>query len=101
MSAHALGTVLAGIGFTNEAAAEIMNVQGINSLAEFELLSDTETESLCKVIRRPGGTLANPKEGELPVPNHGHAVSLRAENNLKLMWYSFSFQDSHLAYLVC
>ena len=92
MSAHALRTALARIGFTNEAAAEIVNVQGIDSLAEFELLSDTEAESLCKVIRRPGGTLANPTEGEPPVPNHGHAVSLRAENNLKLMCYLLRFK---------
>ena len=63
-----------------------------HSLAEFELLSDTETESLCKVICCPRGTLGNPTEGKPPVPNHGHAVSLQAENNLKLMCYLLHFK---------
>jgi len=72
-------------GFTVAAAAAIFDDQGIDSLPELRILTDLEVENLCKVIRRPGGSVQNPIEG--------HAVSLRAENNLKLAAYWLCQQD--------
>ena len=68
----------------------ITDAQGLNTLEEFRILTDSEVESLVKVIRRPGGTIADPAPGAAPdahIPNPGVAVSLRAENNLKLACY--------------
>lgn len=87
----ALRTALTRIGFTNDAAVFITDAQGLGELAEFQILTDSEVENLCKVTRRPGGTIPNPnvanagQPGE--IPNPGIPVSLRAENNLKLMCY--------------
>ena len=67
-----------------------MDVQGLNTLEEFRILTDSEVESLIKVIRRPRGTIADPAPGAAPdsrIPTPGVAVSLRAENNLKLACY--------------
>jgi len=46
---------LCRLGFTTQAATAIMADQGINSLEELRILDDKEVESLCKVIRKPGG----------------------------------------------
>lgn len=45
------------IGFTEAAAQALVEEQGIDSLEEVKLLTDDEIESLCRVIRRPGGNL--------------------------------------------
>jgi hypothetical protein len=39
----------------------ITDAQGLNSLAEFTHLKDSEVENLCKVIRQPGGLYPIPK----------------------------------------
>ena len=91
----ALRTALGRLGFTDEAANAITDTQGINDLAELELLTDSEVENLCKVVRRPGGEVANPNAAvgqPNNVPNHGTAVSLRAENNLKLACFFLKFR---------
>ena len=54
------------------------------------MLSDEEIESLCKALRRPGGTMDNPDAGNPGTysdPNPGNNISLRAETNLKLAGY--------------
>ena len=68
------------IEFSAEAALVITNTQGIDCMEELEILTDGEIENLCKVIRRPGGinTITN-------VANLGTQVSLKTENNLKLV----------------
>ena len=83
----ALRTALGRLGFTNAAATAITaaDQQDIGDLEELRFLTDTEVENLCKVIRRPGGTI-NDAAGN-PVPNPGIPVTLRAENNLKLAAY--------------
>lgn len=78
------------IGFIQATAEAITDAEGqnISTFTEFALLTDSQAESLCKTLRRPGGTIPNP--GAAPpahIPNPGHVVSLRAENNLKLMCY--------------
>ena len=80
--AAAMRQVFTRLGFTQEAATSIVDVQGIDSLEELRILSDSDVENLCKVVRRPGGTLVD-ADGE-EVPNRGISVSLRAENNAKL-----------------
>ena len=49
-------------------------------MEDLEIINDGEIENLCKVIRKPGGIniITN-------VANIGIQVSLRAENNLKLV----------------
>jgi len=79
--AAAMRQVFTRLGFTQEAATSIVDVQGIDSLEELRILSDSDVENLCKVVRRPGGTLI---AGGEEVPNRGISVSLRAENNAKL-----------------
>ena len=86
----AICTALGRLGFTGVAQIFITDAQGLNTLEEFHILTDSEVESLVKVIRRPGGTIADPAPGAAPdscIPNPGVAVSLRAENNLKLACY--------------
>eukprot|EP00978_Attheya_sp_CCMP212_P030444 scaffold112006_cov46-Attheya_sp.AAC.1 len=46
--------------FTNAAAAIITDEQGIDEMSEIKILTDSEIEGLCKVVRRPGGTIPNP-----------------------------------------
>ena len=80
-----LRTAYGRLGFTQQVAATIVDDQGINSMEELAYLDDTSVEQLCKVIRRPGGTV-NAPDGTV-VPNPGMPISLRAENNLKLAAY--------------
>ena len=76
------------LGFTNLAAHAITDDQQIDTIAELSLLQDDDIETLCKVVRRPGGTIPNPV-GDEPqlVPDPGVPISLRAETNLKLAAY--------------
>ena len=63
------------IGFSEQAAQALVEEQGIATLEEIRLLSDDEIESLCKVIRLPGGTIAQPAAGDgaavAQIPNPG------------------------------
>ena len=73
------------LGFSEPAARSIVEDQGIDSLDQIKILKDSEIENLCKVIRRPGGQVANPNAAVGGnVFNPGIQVSLRTENNLKL-----------------
>ena len=95
----ALRNALDRLGFSDEARTYITDVdgQGYSELSEFTQLTDEEVENLCKVTRRPGGTIPNPNGGDPgqpdDIPNPGMAVSLRAENNLKLMCYYLRFKE--------
>jgi ribosomal protein S13 len=53
----AMRTMFTRIGFTAATAQAIVEDQGLDNLAEVKLLTDDEIESLCKVLRRPGGTV--------------------------------------------
>ena len=61
------------------------------------MLTNDEIESLCKVVRCPGGTVPNPNAGDPGQPatmsNPGEKVPLRAELNLKLACYYLRFKD--------
>ena len=85
---NALSTALTRIGFTAAAAAYLTDEQGLNSLDEFEFLTEDAVKGLCAVARKPGGMIANP-HGANPthIPNPGIPITLRTENHLKLMCY--------------
>ena len=92
----ALRQALVRLGFTNEAATYITTDQGIDSLEQLRYLTDEECTNLCKVTRRPGGTIDNPEAddaGPALIPNPGTQVSLRAENNLKLAAYMLRYYE--------
>ncbi len=95
--AVAMRAAFTRLGFSNQAALTIVNDQGINSVEELSILTDHEVETLCKVVRRPGGQIANPNAGEAGqpdnIPNPGINVPLRAENNMKLAAYYCRFRE--------
>ena len=96
--AAAMHAALARIGFTNEAAAAIINEQGIDSMTEIYQLKDDAIEQLCKVVHCPGRAIVNPQAGtpgqQATLPNPGTPVSLRAESNLKLAAYWACFRKN-------
>ena len=77
--------------------------QGMDDLEELALLTDTEVENLCKVVRRPGGTIDNPNRNDedgdpvagqpATITNPGQTVALRAENNLKMACYYLRYKQ--------
>jgi len=90
---NAIRTMLHRLGFSQAAAQVIVDEQGLDSLAEIQLLTDDEVESLCRVIRRPGGTIPGLNPGDAPVNNPGTPVNLQAENHLKLLAFFLRHQD--------
>ena len=75
--------MLQRMGLSMEAATEVVNVNGQNLsvLEDFLQLEDKDVETLCRVIRRPGGVNAAGNQ------NQGMQVSAMAEANLKRMCY--------------
>jgi hypothetical protein len=86
--AVAMRAMFTRLGFTAAASTAIVDDQGIDTIEEVRFLTDEEAEGLCRVVRKPGGTIPNPNAGAAgqpaEIPNPGNAVSKRAENNLKL-----------------
>jgi hypothetical protein len=82
---HAINVrnMLQRMGLSVEAATEVVNVNGQNLsvLDDFLQLEDKDVETLCRVIRRPGGVNAAGNQ------NQGMQVSSMAEANLKRMCY--------------
>ena len=83
-------TALGRLGFSNEAAAIIV-ADGYDNLSEYESMTDEDVTSLCKTVRRPGGTIQ--QDGN-DAPNPGLAVSTRAELNLKLTVFWLRFRKN-------
>jgi len=89
----AIRAALQRLGFTEAAATYITGDQNLDNLDEIALLTDDKVEGLCKVIRRPGGTVPNAAAGGgNPIPNPGIPVSMRAEDNLQLACYWLRYQ---------
>ncbi|KAI2507210.1 hypothetical protein MHU86_7167 [Fragilaria crotonensis] len=80
------------IGFTEAAAQALVEEQGIDSLDEVRLMTDEEIESLCKVLRRPGGMVPGAGQGAAQVENPGVQVNQRAEGHLKLLAFYLRHQ---------
>ena len=93
----ALRADLMRLGFSTKGAGFITYDQGLDKLDEFKVLTNDEIESLCKIVRRPGGTIPNPNAGDPGQPatlsNPGEQVLLRAELNIKLACYYLHFKD--------
>ena len=85
--AHALNVrnMLQRMGLSLEAATKVCNVNGQNLSAvdDFLQLGDKDIETLCRVIRRPGGVNLAGNQ------NQGMQVSAMAETNLKQSEWSF------------
>jgi len=75
------------IGFTPAAATLLTDEQGIDSIIEISQLEDANIEKLCKVLRRPGG------QNDSGSPDPGVKVSVRAEENLKLVAHYCRHQE--------
>ena len=79
------------LGFTPATVVSIVDNQRIESAAELGFLKDGEIEALCKAVKRPCGTVANPYASNAGqpdrIPNPRNSVSLRAEKNMKLASY--------------
>ena len=60
----ALCAAMTDLGFSAKAAGFINDGQGMDTLDELKVLTDDEIESLCKVVRLPGGTVPNPNAGD-------------------------------------
>lgn len=84
-------TMMTRLGFSVAAAQAIVDDQGIDTLGKIKLLTDKEIENLCKVIRRPGGTIAG-AAGAPQIPNPGVQVNQRAEGHLKLLAFYLRHQ---------
>ena len=66
----------------------------MDSLDEFGLLLDSDVENLCRVCRKPGGTLPAPTAADATrtIPHTGFNVSWKAEANLKLACYFLRYK---------
>ena len=87
----AMRTTLTHLGFTQDVATMITNVQGVDLIDELKFVNNKGVESLCNNIRKPGGMIPNPNaaaQGEpAMIRNPGQGVSACAKNNLKLCCY--------------
>ena len=80
------------LGFTATAAGVLSSAQGMDDLGELGLLTDDEVEALCKLVRSPGGMIANPTGRGAQIAAPGCGVSMRAITNLKLACYFIRHQ---------
>ena len=91
--ALAMRNLFIRLGFTDDCAQAIVQVQGIDDMHEVVYLYADDVTILCKNLRRPGGQIPNPDadddDDDVPdvIPNPGHVVARRAENNLKQACY--------------
>ena len=85
--AHSLAVrnMLQRMGLSVEAATKVFNVNGQNlsTVDNFLQLGDKDIETLCRIIRRPGGVNLAGNQ------NQGMQVSAMAETNLKQSEWSF------------
>jgi len=76
------------MGFDQDAAVYMTDVQGLDALDEYRSMTDDEALNICRVLRKPGGMTGQP-----PVQHPGFAVSTRVERNLKLMCYLLRYGE--------
>ena len=64
---------LGRLGFAAEGQAAVANAdnggQGLNNIADVQMMTDFDVESMCTSIRRPGGTIDDGHGNQ--VPNRG------------------------------
>jgi hypothetical protein len=91
----AMRATMTCIGFTIAGAQQvIVDEQNIlSSLYEIQLFTDDEIESLCKVLRHPGGMLGPGAAPGVLVQNPGVQVNQqRAEGHMRLMVFYLRYQ---------
>ena len=85
------------LGFSAAAGTLLTDAQGMDTLVELRILKDEEVDSLCKLLRRPGGMVVNPQANAAgqpaEIPAVGQNVSMRAVTNLKLACYFIRHQQ--------
>ena len=73
-----------------------LSLQGVTSFQIVVDLEEEEVKQVCRVIRRPGGTIANPVAAQAgaaqgnvqaTIPDPGTAFPLVMEKRLKMLWY--------------
>ena len=94
-----IDAALVYLGSSMEAATFIQDDQGMGSLEELHLLTNTNVEMLCKGTHCPGSMIDNPS---LPAPesgphpqiaNLGILVNQHTEKNLKLVTYYLKYKE--------
>ena len=81
------------LGFTATAAGLLSGAQGMDDISELSLLTDSEVDALTKLVRHPGGMVANPAgRAGAQIPAPGCGISMRAITNLKLACYFIRHQ---------
>ena len=88
-----MNSIYQRLGFTVEASNLLSRAQGMNGIDDLSLLTDTEVDTLCKLVCLPGGMLLNPAGragAQMSAP--GCAISMRAIMNLKLACYCVHHQ---------
>ena len=87
-----INNMYARLGFAPAAAALLSGAQGMDEVMELGLLTDVEVDALCKLVRSPGGMVANPTGRGAQIAAPGCGVSMRAITNLKLACYFIRHQ---------
>lgn len=84
------------LGISQVSVRNALRVQGIGTVADFVSLTENDIEDVCKIIRRPGGTIPNPAFGRggrnaalVPemLPNPGIQIGHLHEKRLKMLRY--------------
>jgi hypothetical protein len=84
------------LGIVQIEVRNALRVQGLSTIADFHALTETDIEDVCRIIRRPGGTIPNPAfaqrgrgaQGQPPtVPNPGLQIGHLQEKRLKMVRY--------------
>ena len=97
-AANAQRTALERLGFTNEAATQMVDNEGIDDIEIIRDLTDEDIANLCKTLRQPGGTIPNPNAAvagqPATIPNRGFTVSMIAEKNLRRAVYWLQYRNN-------
>ena len=81
--------VLEDLGCSVCAAKAMVEDQGIETLDELCFLKDGDVETLCKIVKCPGGSAGRNNRRA----NLGHLVSQKAEMNIKLAAYYWRYSE--------
>ena len=87
-----INNMYARLVFSPAAAALLSGAQGMDEVQELGLLTNVEVDALCKLVRSPGGMVANPTGCGPQIAAPGCGVSMRAITNLKLACYFIRHQ---------
>ena len=76
-------SLFTGMGCMNQAANTIVDDQGINRLHELRYITDTDVQTLCMNVKRPGGVAS----GNGSDANLGDMINHQEKMNIKLAAY--------------